>query len=351
MKKADSTLTITDPIYRPKERPDLFEREALAVIVDKRDLPFIKLMASITFTVIPFAAALYTFDALVWWLALPYLALTLGVFLGPFILMLHNTSHRPLFKMRYRWMRHYIPWVLGPFFGETPDTYYVHHIGMHHPENNLDDDLSCTMRYQRDRLGDFMRYFLRFFTSVVPDLGLYMWKRRRYKLLQKLLVGELTYYAIVTLLLWLDWRATLVVFIFPLLFTRFAMMTGNWAQHAFIDAADPENCYRNSITCINTGYNRRCFNDGYHIGHHLKPTRHWTEMPSDFEANRERYASEGAVVFEGLDYFMIWFLLMIKRYDVLARHYVDLRGDNPSQEEIVALLRKRTQRIGGNGPR
>jgi hypothetical protein len=43
---------------------------------------------------------------------------------------------------------------------------------------------------------------------------------------------------------------------------------------------------------------------------------------------------------------MIWFLLMIKRYDVLARHYVDLRGESPSQEEIVALLRKRTQRIG-----
>ena len=62
-------------------------------------------------------------------------------------------------------------------------------------------------------------------------------------------------------------------------------------------------------------------------------------------ANRERYASEGAVVFEGLDYFMIWFLLMIKRYDVLARHYVDLRGEHPSQQEIIALLRQRTRRI------
>ncbi len=343
--KKEGILTITDPVYRPDARLNPLDRAALGLIVDQRDLPFIRLMAAITASVIPFALAIYLLDDLMWWLALPYLVLVLGVFLGPFILMLHNTSHRPLFKPRYRWMRHYIPWVLGPFFGETPDTYFVHHIGMHHPENNLEDDLSCTMRFQRDSIGDFMRYFLRFFAAVVPELSIYLWKRKRYKLLRRVVVGELSYFLVLGLLLWLDWRATLIVFVFPLVFARFAMMTGNWAQHAFIDAADPENCFRNSITCINTGYNRRCFNDGYHIGHHLKPTRHWTEMPTDFQANREHYAAQGAIVFEGVDYFMIWALLMARRYDTLARHYVDLRGDNPSHEQIVGLLKERTRRI------
>jgi len=78
--------------------------------------------------------------------------------------------------------------------------------------------------------------------------------------------------------------------------SRFGMMAGNFAQHAFVDAAQPENPYRNSLTCINSTYNRRCFNDGYHIGHHVKATRHWTEMPADFIANRERYAQEDAIV-------------------------------------------------------
>jgi len=137
------------------------------------------------------------------------------------------------------------------------------------------------------------------------------------------------------------------VFVIPLLFSRFAMMAGNWAQHAFIDADAPENCYRNSITCINCGYNRRCFNDGYHIGHHLKANRHWTEMPVEFQANRARYAAEGAIVFEGLDFFGIWALLMAKQYGILAKHYVDLRGESPSREEIIALLRSRTKRIEG----
>ena len=62
-------------------------------------------------------------------------------------------------------------------------------------------------------------------------------------------------------------RAVLVVFVVPFVRSRFLMMAGSLGPHAFVDRAAPENCYRNSISCINTGYNARCFNDGYHIGH------------------------------------------------------------------------------------
>jgi hypothetical protein len=136
-----------------------------------------------------------------------------------------------------------------------------------------------------------------------------------------------------------------VVFVLPLLFTRFAMMAGNWGQHAFIDPAAPENLYRDSITCINSGYNRRCFNDGYHIGHHLKATRHWTEMPVEFSGGLERYAAEKALVFEGIDFFMVWLFLMLGRYDWLAKRVVSLDGTTPDLGEIETVLRTRTQRI------
>jgi fatty acid desaturase len=141
----------------------------------------------------------------------------------------------------------------------------------------------------------------------------------------------------------------LVVFVIPIMIARFGMMAGNWAQHAFIDAASPENCYRNSITCINCVYNRRCFNDGYHIGHHLKANRHWTEMPIEFQNNLETYAREGAIVFEGVDFFVVWFFLMTRNYKALARHYVPLGTETPSTEQIIALLRERTRRIDCSG--
>jgi hypothetical protein len=129
------------------------------------------------------------------------------------------------------------------------------------------------------------------------------------------------------------------------------MMAGNWAQHAFIDPASPENNYRNSITCINSTYNRRCFNDGYHIGHHLKATRHWTEMPDDFRRNIATYASERALVFTGVDFFQVWAALMLKQYNWLASRLVPLSGEPEVREEQLALLRARTLRIPrGDGP-
>jgi hypothetical protein len=128
------------------------------------------------------------------------------------------------------------------------------------------------------------------------------------------------------------------------------MMLGNWGQHAFIDPSRPGDSFVNSITCIETPYNARCFNDGYHIGHHVKQNRHWTEMPGDFQANRERYAREGCVVFQGLDFFMISVLLFLGRYDVLARRFVRLPGDARTDAEVMTFLRTRTLRIGDDVP-
>jgi fatty acid desaturase len=334
-------IALRDPTYTPPETLGLFDRIAPRFIPDSRDAPFLKLIALLSATVIPTGIALFVPGWFRWWLAGAHWVLVF-YFLGPFVLMLHNTSHRKLFRRPWGFMNQYVPWVLGPFFGESPEAYFTHHVGMHHPENNLDDDISSTLPYRRDRLTDFTRYFLHFFFAGFFELTMYFVKKKRRSLLVRTLVGELSFYFAVIALLFVDWRATVAVFVVPLVVTRFAMMAGNWGQHAFIDQASPENCYRNSITCINSGYNRRCFNDGYHIGHHLKATRHWTEMPGEFRLNLATYALEGAIVFEGLDFFVVWLYLMLGRYDWLARQFVDLSEVRRTPEEIVALLRSRT---------
>jgi hypothetical protein len=335
-------IVLQDPTYQPSLKPGLAERLAVRVIHDPRDVPFLKLMAVLSVTVIPTGLALFVPHAFRWWLAGVHLALVF-YFLGPFVLMLHNTSHRRLFHRPWAWMNYYIPWVLGPFFGESPEAYFTHHVGMHHPENNLEDDVSSTLPYQRDRFGDFLRYFLRFILVGLFELTRYFAIRGRRSLLIRTVVGELSFWGMVGALLLVDWRATLVVFVIPLFVTRFAMMAGNWGQHAFIDRESPENNYRNSITCINCGYNRRCFNDGYHIGHHLKATRHWTELPEEFRLRLDTYAREGAIVFSGIDFFGVWFCLMLNRYDWLARRFVPLGDAHRSPDEIIALLRSRTE--------
>ncbi len=339
------SLSITDPVYAEKSLNPAGQF-LLRYINDKRDLPFFRLCLVICLTTIPAAVVLFIPGMFSWWLALAYFSFNSIFMMGPFILMLHNTSHRALFKRKYDILNKIIPWAIGPFYGETPESYFAHHIGMHHPENNLADDLSTTMPYQRDSFKDFMRYFLKFFIKGIADLSIYLKKKGRIKLLKMFLSGELSFYVIVGLLLVLNWKAAVVVFVIPFVFTRFMMMAGNWGQHAFIDRNAPDNCYRNSITCINSGYNQKCFNDGYHIGHHLRPNMHWTDMPVEFQKNIALYAKEDAIVFQKVDFFLVWLLLMTGSYGMLAKNYVELNPSKPrSKEQIIALLKERTRKI------
>ena len=339
-------LTITDPVYKGGTSVSGFKTFLLRYINDKRDLPFLRLCFIICVTTLPAAIYLFIPGNFHWWLAIIYFLFNSGLLMGSFILMLHNTSHRALFKRKYDSLNKIIPWILGPFFGETPESYFAHHIGMHHPENNLSEDLSCTLHFQRDSFRDFMRYFFRFFVFVIPDLSFYLKKKGRDKIRKKFLSGEFSWYILAIGLLIFNWQATIAVFIFPLIFTRFMMMAGNWGQHAFIDLQTPENCYRNSITCINSFYNKQCFNDGYHIGHHLYPSMHWTDMPLSFQDNISRYAKENAIVFKKLDFTRVWILLMTKNYDALAKNYVELNPEQSrSKAEIITLLKERTRKM------
>lgn len=342
----NSATTAVDPrlLAQGGQARTWLDRMLLRFIRDEIDLPVARFFALMTAVSLPVALAMYATADPPWWLI--GIAIISGqYFTAPYILALHVSSHRPIFRKEYRWLQTFVVWVLGPLAGQSPETYRAHHMGMHHVEENLKDDLSSTMRYQRDRFTHWLHYFGRFFFLILPELSVYMYRRGRTKLLRHLALGEVSYLVAVALLFWLNWKATLVVFVFRFFMTRFGLMAGNWTQHAFIDPADPANPYKNSISLIDTSYNRLCFNDGFHIGHHVKPNRHWSEMADDFVANKDRYAAEGAIVFRGLDYFQIWALLMMKRHAKLAEHLVVWPGQDPSIEARVALIKSRLQPV------
>ena len=295
----------------------------------------------------PMAAILFA-NILTGWILIAFAAVYAGVivfFVGPYTLMLHNTSHRTLFKRKYNYANFFIPCILGPIMGQSPLTYYSHHIGMHHAENNLEGDKSSTMSYQRDSFRDFLRYSVSFFFLGIIELAQYFREKRIKKFLNMVVRGETAYILLVLLLAYFNWGATLYVIITPMIIVRFSMMAGNWGQHAFIDSKTPASNYRNSITCINSAYNRKCFNDGYHIGHHLRPHMHWTDMPGFFLKNQVKYADEKAIVFEGLDFHMVWACLMFKRYDILANRFVNLDNRYESKDDILKMLKERTRKI------
>jgi fatty acid desaturase len=338
---------ITDPVSVPKAKTSL-DRFFVSLIRDPRDLPFIYLTIKISATLLPLAVLLFIpgLSGWMWWIAaILYQYLNNVVFKGPYGLMMHCTSHRPWFKSGYGLLNFYLPWVIGPFFGQTPETYYSHHVGMHHPENNMPEDESSTMHYQRDSIGDFTKYVGLFLFMGIYHLCSYFVRKKRKRLLFRSVRGEVLFVVMCVALCFVNWPATLVVFILPFITFRVIAMTGNWAQHAFIDPADPENPYRNSTTCINTKYNVKCWNDGYHISHHIHPTMHWTEHPVYFKETLKEYIDNNAVVFDGIHFLHVFIYLSRNRYDLLAKHFVNLGGRFKSDEEIIAYLRSRTQKI------
>ena len=264
---------------------------------------------------------------------------------GPFTLMLHNHIHNNgVLSKTYAWFDKSFPYVLEPLMGHTWDSYYYHHVKHHHTESNGPDDLSSTIRYQRDELTHLLHYIGRFLLLVWIDLPCYFLRKKKRSLAIKALVSEFSSYTFVYLCAKQNFRATLFVLMLPLLQMRIAMMIGNWGQHALVDDIDPASDLRSSITLIDVPSNRHCFNDGYHTAHHLNPRRHWRDHPLHLVQQKQVYAEGRALVFCNIDYLEITYRLVTKNYEHLAGCLVPIgEQKGMSRAELVEMLRSKTK--------
>lgn len=338
----------TDPRWVPPAHLTAIDRFLLGFLRDERDLQLGRVIGLLSVTLLPGAIAMYVLVPGAWALALApfWLAAVYGGFGGRYMLLVHCLCHRPLFRKEWDGLSMYVTGVLGALFGSTPTSFFAHHMGIHHPENNLEDDVSCTLPYKRDSFLHFLHYWARFFFFGYFHIPRYFTLKKRYKLRRSLLFGEAAWISAVVVLGFLDPYATLVVMVVPFCLIRWFMMCGNFAQHAFVDIDDANNAYRNSTCLTNTTYNWKCYNDGYHIVHHIKPALHWTEMAQWYDDHREEFARQDAVVFDGVqNNQQVWWLLMTGQYEVLADKMVDFHGR--TREERVAFLKSRVHRQRG----
>lgn len=173
-------------------------------------------------------------------------------FVGTYTLMMHQHIHMGgILKKSLWWFDGVFPYITNPLMGHTWNSYYYHHVKHHHVEGNGPDDLSSTIRYQRDELGDFLCYVGRFFFFIWLELPLYFFRKGKTAMAAKAAFWELgNYLALYVLWNYVNWRATLFVFMLPLLQLRVGLMVGNWGQHAFVDEVDPNSDFRSSITLI-----------------------------------------------------------------------------------------------------
>ncbi|BDD56041.1 hypothetical protein MPDQ_001573 [Monascus purpureus] len=297
-------------------------------------------------TSVPSAVYLYCYrftwiHAVLHWLMQSY-------FTGTYTLMMHQHIHmNGILTKRLAFLDALFPYILNPLMGHTWNSYYYHHVKHHHVEGNGPDDLSSTIYYQRDSVVDFAKYVGRFLFLVWLELPLYFLRRGKLATGLKAGAWELGNY-LVLYLLWrfVSARATVFVFLLPLLQLRIGLMVGNWGQHAFVDEVDPASDFRSSTTLVDVASNRFCYNDGYHTSHHLNPRRHWRDHPVAFLKQKDRYAEEHALVFRNIDYIMLTVNLLRKDYVHLAKCLVPMGDQIPlSLEEKAAMLRGKARKF------
>ena len=325
------------------EPPAFLTRLLVELLKDPRDRPILFLFFNIIVLTLPGAALVFLAESHVigfcFWLA------NVVFFQERFIVGLHYHSHRGLFKSDR--LNAAVAGLLSPFFGMPSGLYCLHHIVMHHVENNRAGwDLSSTEEYQRDNLLHFLVYWARFVCLVWFELPLYAMRRGRFGFAIGSLLIVVCFWAIARVLCSLNPCAAFWLYLFPTFVNSLLLMWGNWCQHIFVDPANPRSNYHLAYNVINDSCNQRAFNDGYHIEHHANSRKHWSELPSSFLENIGRYAKEDAIVFEGIDPMKVGFLVFSGRYDLLAQHLVQFRKSPRSVVEVEAFLRSRLVPVG-----
>eukprot|EP00391_Amoebophrya_sp_Ameob2_P006836 CAMPEP_0178988090 /NCGR_PEP_ID=MMETSP0795-20121207/3622_1 /TAXON_ID=88552 /ORGANISM="Amoebophrya sp., Strain Ameob2" /LENGTH=451 /DNA_ID=CAMNT_0020679335 /DNA_START=209 /DNA_END=1564 /DNA_ORIENTATION=- len=319
----------------------------LSQMKDKRDLPLVYLQLNIVTFLWPLAACLVfggngvihgtkptggevegevgdssCADWRTWSLAVVYLAMLIVGFFERFILMMHFSSHRKLYHATP--LNNFTLYCLAPFFGVPPGIYYLHHIIMHHGENNHGLDVSETESYHREENMGFFQYWARFTFGLYHELPLYALKTKRYSWFWTSVVSIAVWVAMIAFCcMYFSTAGTLFVFVVPHYFALTAMALGNYAQHVFVDPDSPGNNYTLSYNCLNTEANQTSFNDGYHILHHIYPRLHWTELPQKFKDTLGEHKRNKALTFRNTHFLPVAILLLTGQLERLVReHYV-----------------------------
>ncbi|KAG9201751.1 hypothetical protein G6514_005367 [Epicoccum nigrum] len=335
---------IKNPILR-KWIIDPYVYWAKGIVRTETDVIMITHLLTYLCTSVP--SALYLFYNFRWWHGVLHSAVQL-YYMGPYTLLMHQHIHmRGVLNKKYGLVDAIFPYIFDPLMGHTWNSYFFHHVKHHHIEGNGPNDLSSTVRYQRDSALHFLHYVGRFYLLVWFDLPRYFLRNNKTSLALKAGGCEIANYIFLyTLYRFVNSRATIFVYLIPLALMRIALMTGNWGQHAFVDEVEPDSDFRSSITLIDAPSNRYCYNDGYHTSHHLNPRRHWREHPVAFLKQKQQYADEHALVFYNIDYFMLTVTLLRKDYDKLARCLVPMGEQRRlTMGQRAEMLRRKTRRF------
>jgi hypothetical protein len=258
--------------------------------------------------------------------------------------MCHKEGHQSrlgLFKPPYsHGLKNVWNWWIGVFYGVMPSNFAYGHSLNHHTYNNDEDDIITTWDRPRDSFLNYVHYLHRFILYALNFNTMYQFVlEKKYGIARTILIGSIYYFGIFGFFAYHDLSFAVVYLGYPMVESMLLLSAINWAWHCFLDP-DTQNVYAYSVTIFEGEENTNILNEDYHVVHHQYPGAHWSKHPSLFEKHKEEYATNKATIFKQTHAIEIFFLAILKQYDVFADKFVDLSGEM-SREEIVALIKTR----------
>ena len=181
---------IPDVLNRHIVRP--YARFAARVVRHPTDIVFLTHLLMYLFVNLP--SAIWLFHSFTYLHGVAHAAFTLWC-AGSFTLMMHNHIHNNgVLAKEWAWLDSTFPYITEPLMGHTWDSYYYHHVKHHHVEGNGPDDLSSTIRYQRDDVFHFLHYVGRFLFFIWLELPLYFYRKNKTNLAIRALLSEMGSY-------------------------------------------------------------------------------------------------------------------------------------------------------------
>jgi fatty acid desaturase len=322
------------------------ERLGREVLRDSRDTPALRIMVSLTLTVVP----IFVIQLV---LGKPRILLVIAFYLSLCGLKFHRSvrmfsakhmeAHRlqGYFSEKYdKFFGRYVEFFLGYFYGDLPELGRTVHVRLHHKENGGPDDNASTNGYDRTRPLHFFWYLS---DNIWTALGFapyaYFKARGDEKNRSRMFWGITRYFIYFGAVFIYDWRIGIFYVLVPLLSMNFIMAITSWVQHAFCDPEHPDDYFACTVTIFDEV---NFMNEGYHLCHHHRSSLHWSELPAHQEGIRDKMRESGSLVFRDLDFMELFIeLTLLRRMDVLAKKLVP--WEPMEHEQRLALLAKRTK--------
>ena len=249
-------------------------------------------------------------------------------------------EHLGLFKAPYTFLNHWpMQWLVGPFFGQVPNSYGIAHNKIHHRFDNGLDDVHTNLDLDRTKFKSFVIYvprFMLYWAGVSPLVHFIV--RKEWVFARKMFLG-IAYHVALFLAVY-AWNPTFAIAYIAFPFGEAVIFFSgiSYLWHCWVDPSDPYNPYVTSVTILKGHDN--IWNEDYHVIHHDNLGLHWSEAPKNFEENKAEYAKYKATIFEDTEEGALLFWMLSGNWKMLAKHFVDLDGKLTLEEKEALLLER-----------